>query len=74
MEGADKPDEEEAGGAGEEEEFQDAKETESITSKTSKTQEAAEDSQLGAAANAVLPPPTGEGGQEVTVAIRHGDG
>ena len=42
MSGAGKPDEEKAGGAVEEEEFQDAKETGFVASKTSKTQEIAE--------------------------------
>ena len=45
LKGADKTDEEEAGGAVEEEEFQDAKETGSVASKTSKTQDATGDSQ-----------------------------
>ena len=73
MEGADRQDEEEAGGAVEEEGFQNAKETRSVVSKTSTTQEAAGDSELGAATNVVPQPPTEEGGQEVPVAIGHGD-
>ena len=74
LKGVDKPNEEEAGGAVEEEEFQDAKETGSVASKTSKTQEAAGNSQLGEATNAVPKPPTGEGGQDFPAAIGHGDG
>ena len=74
MKGANNPDEEEARGAVEEEEFQDAKKTGSVASKISKTQEAAGDSQSGAAINAVPQPLTGEEGQEVPATIGHGDG
>ena len=46
MEGADKPDDEKAEGAVEEEEFQDAKEMGFVASKISKTQEIAEQQQI----------------------------
>ena len=48
----------------EEDNFEDEKETGSITSDTSKTQRAAEDIQTGTAKKAVPRPPVGEGGHQ----------
>ena len=58
----------------EEDKFEDAKETGSITSNTSKTQRAAEDSQTETAKSAVPQLPEEEGGHQVHGAVGHGDG